>query len=417
MKLRISCFTFLIILTLISNSWPAINISNARSIGLAGAYAGLARGVDAPLSNPANLGLTNDNRLSIGLINLGVSVYNNSFSKSQYEMYNGSYWSGKDIEDISNSIPADGMKIMLNGAAQLASFSSRRLAFTIEALMESKVKLVKDFFDLLLYTNSNKGEHVFDDCDGEAWIVMSYNLSGAIPFNLFNFQQFAVGATAKYLQGFGYFNIIETKGSRTTTSEGENAVGFIKMEYAGRGNGIAFDLGAAGAINSQWIVSLGIKNIISNIFWNKDARQKYYSFSMESVDLLTLMEEDSVIENEVKEEELSSISSSLPMELHLGCAYYHKKLIVTMELIQGFSDRPGTSLTLKLASGIEYRIFHWLPIRAGISVGGDDTFSSAIGLGFKIGHLCLDFGMSNRGGFILNNQKGVNMALSMGLWF
>jgi len=186
------------------------NISNARSIGLAGAYVGLAKGVDAPLWNPANLGLSPEGRLSVTIFNFGVSVFNNSFSKQQYEKYNGAYWSENDIEDILNSIPNDGMKLSFDGAGQIASFSSGRIAFSIEALVESKVKLVKDFFDLVLYTNTNKSEHIFDDCEGEAWGIMSYNLSGALPISVPYFQQFSIGATVKYLQGMGYFKIMET---------------------------------------------------------------------------------------------------------------------------------------------------------------------------------------------------------------
>ena len=124
MKAKIFLFNFLILLISISKLWSTANISNARSIGLAGAYIGLARGVDAPLWNPANLGLSNNSRLSINLVNLGIGVYNNSFTKSQYDIYNGAHWTGEDIDDIFQSIPDDGLKIILNSAGQLTSFSS-----------------------------------------------------------------------------------------------------------------------------------------------------------------------------------------------------------------------------------------------------------------------------------------------------
>jgi len=183
------------------------------------------------------------------------------------------------------------------------------------------------------------------------------------------------------------------------------------------GQGISFDLGVAGEVNQQWTVSLGLKNIISNIDWNNGAQQRYYSFSMDSVNLFKIIEEDSVVDSEEFEEDLSSINSTLPQLLHLGCAYKHHKLTLAMELIQGFRERPGSSSIPKLALGIEYKVLPWFPIRSGFSVGGDDRFSSAIGLGFKMGPLAFDFGMSNKGGFILQNQKGALMALSLGLWF
>ena len=417
MKFKILFFSILLLTNLFSKSWSSANIANARSIGLAEAYVGLARGVDAPLWNPANLGLKDNSRLSLTILNFGANVYNNSFTKSQYETYNGAYWSDEDIEDILNSIPDDGFKLSVNNAGQLASFASGRFAFTVEVLMESKIKLVKDFFDFLLCANTNKDKHSFDNCDGEAWAIMSYNLSGAMPLQLSYFKEVAIGATVKYLQGFGYFNIIKTEGSRITTSEGETAVGLIEMENAGKGRGIAFDLGAAAKINNCWTVSLGLKNIISNINWNRNAEKKYYSFSMNSVDLFSIVDQDSIIENNEAEEKLSSISSSLPAELYLGTVYYHNKFSVVTSLIQGFSDRPNTSVIPKIAAGIEYNIVPWFPIRTGISIGGNTKFSSAFGIGFKYSAFAIDFGISNNGGFMLHNQKGANMALSMGLEF
>jgi hypothetical protein len=80
--------------------WQLINLhyeslalgkfSNPRSTGLAGAYIGLARGTDASSWNPANLGLSAENRGSINLLCFGVELYNNSFSLGQYNQYNGS---------------------------------------------------------------------------------------------------------------------------------------------------------------------------------------------------------------------------------------------------------------------------------------------------------------------------------------
>ena len=105
------------------------NISNARSVGMGGASIGLARGVDAPIWNPANLGLPDNGRLSVNLVNMGVGIYNNSFTLQQYNTYNGAHWDENDIENILNSIPADGMEISLTGNCQVMRFSSGQISF------------------------------------------------------------------------------------------------------------------------------------------------------------------------------------------------------------------------------------------------------------------------------------------------
>ncbi|MBD3288079.1 hypothetical protein GF337_04690, partial [candidate division KSB1 bacterium] len=303
------------------NTFANTNISNARSVGLGGAYIGLARGVDAPTWNPANLGLPDNGRLSVNLINLGVGIYNNSFTLQQYNMYNGEYWNEKDIENILNSIPSDGMTLSLTGNSQIASFSSGRIAFSIEALVYSKVRLVKDFFDLVLHANSQKDQHIFDDCDGEMWGVMSYNLSGGIPISVPYFRNFAVGGTFKYLQGYGYMKVMETIGYRQTTSAGERATGSIKINHASLGRGISFDLGMSAKITSDFVIGLSLKNIINNIEWFKDVNNRYYSFAMDSVNLLNVMEKDSIFATEELSEEISRTSSTLPAQIHLGFAY------------------------------------------------------------------------------------------------
>jgi hypothetical protein len=43
--------------------------------------------------------------------------------------------------------------------------------------------------------------------------------------------------------------------------------------------------------------------------------------------------------------------------------------------------------------------------------------STSIGCGLQLGPLALDFAASNRGGFILLNQKGAQLAAGVGLWF
>ena len=59
----------------------------ARGLGMAGAYQGLATGAEAPLWNPANLGLPGNPNLSFDILGFGFNLGNNSLNLSLYNQY------------------------------------------------------------------------------------------------------------------------------------------------------------------------------------------------------------------------------------------------------------------------------------------------------------------------------------------
>lgn len=393
--------------------------SNPRSVGMAGAYIGIARGFESPIWNPANLMLSSNHRYSVNLINVGVGIQNNSFSLSQYNMYNGDSLTTGDIDDILGSIPSDGLKIFMNTESQILSFASGHLAFSMEALICSEIQMDKNFVEIMFRGNEMDQVYTFDNTDGEAFAVASYNLSGAMPLYIDGIKNFSIGGTIKYLQGFGYMKIKNTQGYMSTTIDGLEANGLVNMEYAGSGKGISFDFGAAAELNNLWTVSLAFKNIISNIQWNQDATGKSYQFTMDPVtmEILENTDTDSLFNTEETESELGTTSSSLPAEMHLGVVYNYNKMLVAADYIQGLNKRPGTSTVPQLAVGMQYHVLPWFPLRTGLAVGGHERFTSAFGFGFQLGAFALDFGVSNRGGFFLSNQRGANLALGIGFWF
>jgi hypothetical protein len=85
-------------------------ISNARALGMGGAYTAAARGLEAPYWNPANLGLSDGGRYSIGIFGAGVGLKNNSLTLGEYNKYNGSFLDDSDKEFIMNSVPGDGLR-------------------------------------------------------------------------------------------------------------------------------------------------------------------------------------------------------------------------------------------------------------------------------------------------------------------
>ncbi len=60
-------------------SSEAQNYANARSLGMGQMYTAVARGLAAPLWNPANLALNDRPPFALGLVGAGLNVRNNSF--------------------------------------------------------------------------------------------------------------------------------------------------------------------------------------------------------------------------------------------------------------------------------------------------------------------------------------------------
>ena len=411
----------IIILMLILSVYRADNcfcsLSNARSTAMAGAYIGLAKGVEAAVWNPANLGLTNNN-FSINVINIGAGIHNNSFTKRQYDMYNGDSLTTIDINNILNSVPSSGFELFINSESQLLSFSSGHFAFSIEALVNSQLQLDKSFLELVFKGNEDINRvYNFDNSGGEAYAVVSYNLSGALPIKLSKFDNFSIGATIKYLQGFAYLNVLETKGSMVSTPELQGQ-GKAVLNIGSNGKGIGLDIGVASKKN-QWTFSLVFKNALSNIQWMNEVKEKSYSFVLNPITLESYnkTDPDSIFTSSEQETSLKTISSSLPAKLHLGVLYNKNKINLSADYIQGLNDRPGCSKKPQFAFGLQYQLWKWMPIRTGFAVGGNEGFISAAGFGLKLGPVAFDFGVSNRGGIFLGNQHGLNLAAGVGFWF
>ncbi|RKY84151.1 hypothetical protein DRP98_05615 [candidate division KSB1 bacterium] len=71
-KTMVNIFSVILLLIFVVSMVKAQGYSDARSLGMARAYTALARGVDAPLWNPANLKLPTSKKFSLQLFSLGL---------------------------------------------------------------------------------------------------------------------------------------------------------------------------------------------------------------------------------------------------------------------------------------------------------------------------------------------------------
>lgn len=84
-------------------------------------------------------------------------------------------------------------------------------------------------------------------------------------------------------------------------------------------------------------------------------------------------------------EETKSTSQSLPSMVNLGTQLTMNKLSFSVDLGKGFVERGINSKRMSLATGVEYRLLGFLPLRAGLRTGGysSTSYSAGIGLLFR----------------------------------
>ncbi|MFQ5605115.1 MAG: DUF5723 family protein [bacterium] len=385
-------------------------ISNARSMAMGGAYSALARGVESPVWNPANLALSTKRTYRFNLISVGMNFHNNSFNKKQYDLYNGSFLSQQDKQDILSSIPAEGVKVDFDTEVQALGFAVRNFAFTASALAASDIAFSKDIVELALNGNEFGRLYEVGDTYGEGWGVSSFALSGGYPFKVPYFSEFTVGASVKYLRGHAYGKVIEARSSVLTNIDGIHSSGRIVIDHSLGGNGLALDIGSAATLGNQWSFSFGLTNLFSRISWSTDNERFTYTFEGDSVTVQKIEESeiDSVVVNSDETVSIGSFTSGLPVQIKMGVARFMGKMTFSLDYRQGFSQAPGVSTTPEIALGSEIRYFNFFPVRAGLSLGGKRGFSAAAGFAFDFSFCSLDFAISSKGGMF--SPRGVGFA-------
>lgn len=400
----------LLSLGFLSETYAQRGVSNARSVAMGGAYTALARGVESATWNPANLGLKAHKVYRLNLFSFGLGIRNNSFSKKQYDLYNGSYLTEQDKIDILNTIPDNGLAFDINSEVQAFGLSFGSFAFTSSGYAVSNFSLSKDIADILLNGNDFNRTYDVGNSAGEGYGISSFALSKAFSFPLKAFDQFAVGFSAKYLMGFAYGNVNEATSTFTTDIDGVHGTGRLVLDRSFGGSGFGLDLGAAAKLNKDLTASFGISNVFGKINWSNETERTTYTFSADSVSVQRIADTDldSVVVEEEETVDIDGFSTNLPRQMRLGLSHSSKKITLAFDYTQGLSAGPGVSTKPRLAFGSELKYLSFLPLRAGIAFGGNNGVSTGAGFGLDLGLFSWNFAVASRDGAF--SGKGVHFA-------
>ena len=399
----------------------AQQVIDARAVGMAFSNGADTRGLEQVGLNPATLTLNNPYNFEFNLFSVNASVFNNSFNKTEYERYftTGDFLTSQDVQDILNLIPDNGLRANLGMKVNTLAFYTRNLSISLIGLGGGTLNIPKDFIELPLTGNREPGRiYRLDDIDGNGWLGMGIHISGAYPTRtkLWNdVELVAVGATLKYISGFGAFEVAKASGEFRDFDIANNLNyahinGQIEILSSRGGNGFGADLGALLSYDKKVTIGVTLLNAFGSINWNNEVERDIFTFRADSLSL-----PDNLPDTIFTDTTLSAggFSTRMPVVLDLAVAYQWKpNMMATAEFEKGFSNNLGGSRSARFAIGFEYTGLKVLPIRTGLNFGGKSGNSFALGIGLNLKFWILDFAYLNHGGIFPGNSKGLTLAIT-----
>ena len=272
----------IIMASLLAFSLPALSQPgyNARSMGMAGAYLGMARGAEAGSWNPANLALEDNPGFSVDFLGAGlllannginIKLYNDYFSQEYFDA-NGS-WDEQAKNQILDFIPDGGFTGYSRAQITALAVSYRQFALQISGIANSDLRLPKDLFSIPLTGVATEPTYM-EDGWGESVLATEVALSGAHSLQVGGgkLKQFCVGGTVKYLIGHAYASIEDAEAMAVSNQDSVALDGHYRALQAGlfadnggTGQGFALDLGAAAQVNEKLSLGLTLANIIGTL--------------------------------------------------------------------------------------------------------------------------------------------------------
>jgi hypothetical protein len=394
--------------------------ADVASLGLAGAYSLRARGVDAPAWNPATLSWNRS--FDLRLFSAQASIRNNSFSVGDYRRWNGAFWSESDKQEILDRIPGASFEGRFSGSADGPGVAWRGFAVTIGSDAAGLVRLPREFARLVLYGNNPEESFSLAGTGGSAIAWSELRLSYArevarlqAPFAAAQGIPIAVGASIKYLQGWGYGRIVAADGGLTTTLNGIDGRATLVARTARGGSGVGLDLGAAARLPRGWDAGLSVRNALAVIRWSDRPEERVEQATADTLTLQTVDQGDDIVPTSTSTRRIAAFGASIPATLTLGVGRTVGRSYLEADLRQGFSDGAGVNKTPRLALGVARRQWPWLEGRVGIAVGGTDGPVCAAGLGLAVWRLRCDLAASSPGGWNFTSPHGVGGGISLGL--
>jgi len=423
MKTSLLKFSALLLAVLILSSRAyAQAVRTGRSVALAGSGALGMYGVQAAGWNPANLGLKANPSFSFSFLSFSAVFGNNAFTPKYISetFVEGDTLTRETIDDILSKMDANRLKLYTMLGLPVFGLSTKNFAFNIDAHVFADASIPRDVFEMAMTGPVKDTLYDLSTVEQNAIGYSTVSLSAAKSFRgIPHTTEFAAGVTFKYIIGGAYTELVHKEGSLQITDDKIHAQGLFKfINSKNIGDGVGLDLGAAGRLH--WMdlyVGATLGNLIGSVTWGElDVGE--VQFSRDDGLALDSVSKQDYWNNFLTQTDTTygyegSVTKALPRYLILSAdlPYLHGKGDLFFTYYQGFNETPAQNTTPRLALGSEFRWLPFLPLRAGVAVGGIEGTEVAGGFGLSLIGYQLNVGASWQRG-VLAGAQGFSIAVT-----
>lgn len=235
-----------------------------RALGMAGAYVASARGHEALLLNPANLGLPGTPRWSIAFPQLGAgaTLLGPSFADLP-DMINVDDATAERKSELLASVPASGTEVRIDSRDPLFVLQNHRFALGVSYGVTAGHSVGKDILDLVV-NGYQQGRTDYSVGRTEGWRMSYLDLAAGFGHRV---GPVSLGATGHYYRGRSLVR------SRMFEPRFDLAAQDLSVDYVGvqahGGNGYGVDLGAAVQPHPSFTLSAAVANAFGRMKWTE----------------------------------------------------------------------------------------------------------------------------------------------------
>lgn len=387
--------------------------STPRALGMGGAYAGVARGVESLFQNPANLGLAGSPLWSAAFPTLSAGIGTRGISVEQaVDLAQWGDLGQAERDAILADVPAGGTGLDLDVRAPLAALQMGRVAASVSYTTLGSHTVNRSIVDLLFNGFERERTYTIDGTQGSRaafWdLAAGYgNRIGPV----------AVGATAHlYLPRTLVRSGLVDVDTVYDVISGFTVPTDIRVTYAGvrseSGSGFGLDVGAAMQPLPGLTVSAALDNVVSTMEWedrlgvrtvvldrndyeNGDLEQisSEYDESQRPYDEAAALPGTRALAASLRDHR----DAGLPMTLRAGAAYELRGTTVAAAFQKEMDDDAplGGLWNQQLSVGVQQRL-SILAFRAGVATDLDE--GSMLSGGLSLGPLHLGAARLTTGG-------------------
>ncbi|MEA1973795.1 MAG: hypothetical protein U9N34_10965 [Candidatus Cloacimonadota bacterium] len=368
--------------------------------------------------NPANINFATESVFSVGLLNWDISAYNNSFSFSDYNKYNGSFLTQEMKDEILDKIDKS-LKLKYDIHVYVVSFHLNQFAYSLSFHNIGEGKFSDGFIDLAL--NGNEYNHQYQFCIDENFGEMTSYLDFELGYNqiiIEKIPQVRIGVGISALVGINNTKLVEFETKMIAGDSGLSMSQKIKAKNAIFGFGLKGQIGASSQILDNLSVGIAVDNIGGTIDWIASTKMAEFEINVDSLFIAEV--EDDFMNQTDSLYSIPSYTTSMPPIFRVGANYkIYSNWDVSMDAEYSYKESPFTTNGMQVSIGTEYRHWDFLPVQMSIeSKTSEKPFSTVYGFGYLFNNLKYVFAFESIGSVIPGSfAKGIGISSSIEILF